>query len=206
MTVAGAMIQSMGDVMRYRPRQSREEATSSMGMVIFLGSWAMLFAAMLFAYGFVRARLPAWPPEGVPPLPWRLPLGSTLVLALSSFAYQQGVRRVRKGRVAGTWPWLAGASFLGAAFLALQTVLWMSLVEGGFLPGSAGAFSSVFYGLTALHALHALVGVAGVSYVAVQSFAGAYSPARYLPLRLWGLYWHFMAAVWLVMFITIFVL
>lgn len=204
--MAEAIIQPMGEVVRYRPPRAREETTAMMGMILFLGAWAMMFAAIFLAYGFMRARLVSWPPAGVPPLPWKLPLGNTLLLALSSASYQVGVREMRLGRTGRSWPLLGAAALLGAGFVALQVVLWRELWAGGLEPGSAGAFSSAFYGLTWLHAAHVVVGVFGLGFVAVRALLGAYSPARFLPLRLWGLYWHFVGAIWALMFVAVFVL
>jgi cytochrome c oxidase subunit III len=203
--VAEAIIQPMGDVVRYRPPGARQETTAMMGMVLFLGAWSMMFAAFFLAYGFMRARLTSWPPEGVAPLPWKLPLGNTLVLLLSSACYQWGVREVRaRGRQPGAW--LLGAALLGALFVTLQGVLWRAMYARDLTPWSAGPYSSVFYGLTWLHAAHAVVGIFGVGYVAAQALMGKYTAARHLPIRLWGLYWHFVGAVWALMFVTIFVL
>jgi len=204
--VEEAIIQRMGDVVRYRPPRAREETTATMGMVLFLGAWGMMFAAFFISYGFMRARLTSWPPPGVPPLPWELPLLNTLVLALSSTCYQLGVREVRLARASRAWPWLSLAALLGAAFVGLQLVLWKGMFAQGLEPGSAGAYSSVFYGLTWLHAAHAVVGIFGVGYVAARAVMGAYSAARHLSLRLWGLYWHFVGAVWALMFVSIFLL
>ncbi|HVE82252.1 MAG TPA: cytochrome c oxidase subunit 3 [Myxococcales bacterium] len=195
----------MGDVVRYRPPRPREETTAAMGMVLFLGSWAMLFAALFLAYGFARMRLTSWPPAGVAALPWKLPLGNTLVLGLSSWSYQRAVREVQMARAARAWPWVAVAMALGITFVGLQVVLWRS-VGRSMEPGAAGAYSSVFYGLTWLHAAHAAVGILGLGYVLARAVAGAYSGARHLSLRLWGMYWHFVGAVWALMFVTIFVL
>src|SRR4051794_26314712 len=138
----------MGDVVRYRPPAARQETTAMMGMALFLGAWAMMFAVLFIAYGFMRARLTSWPPAGVPALPWKLPLGNTLVLALSSAAYQLGVREVRAARAGRAWRWLLGAALLGALFVALQGVLWHAMYAADLAPWSAGAYSSVFYGLT----------------------------------------------------------
>jgi cytochrome c oxidase subunit 3 len=172
----------------------------------------MMFAVLFIAYGFMRARLMSWPPPGVPALPWKLPLGNTLVLALSSASYQLGVREVRAGRSGRSGrsgragPWLLGAALLGALFVALQGVLWHTMYQNDLAPWSAGAYSSVFYGLTWLHAAHAVVGIGGVGTVAVRALLGAYSAARHLPIKLWGLYWHFVGAVWVLMFVTIFLM
>lgn len=195
---------AMGELLPYQPPRAREESTSLIGMVIFLASMAMLFASLFAAYAFVRARAEAWPPAGVPALPWRLPAANTLILALSSLAVQRGVTSVRRGRAAALGPSLLAALGLGAAFLTLQTYLWLTLGAGGLLPETGGAYASVFYGLTWLHAAHVAVGIVGLAAVAKRALGGAYSAARFLPVRLWALYWHFVGAVWLVMFVSIF--
>ncbi|MCK6589736.1 MAG: hypothetical protein L6Q76_19365, partial [Polyangiaceae bacterium] len=58
----------MATVVELRPNE-KQEFTASLGMIIFLASWGMMFSALFFAYGFVRARALMWPPPGVPELP-----------------------------------------------------------------------------------------------------------------------------------------
>ena len=48
-------------------RAAHEETTAYIGMVIFLGAWAMMFGALFFAYGMVRARAMCWPPPDPEP-------------------------------------------------------------------------------------------------------------------------------------------
>jgi cytochrome c oxidase subunit 3 len=194
---------AMGDVLPYRPPSAREETTAWLGMVIFLGSWAMLFASVFFAYGFVRSHLDAWPPEDLPRLPVLWPLVNTGFLAGSSALLQWGVVSTRRGAV-GRLGWsLLGAWVLGAAFLASQALLWRALAAQG-LQASAGPYASVFYGLTWLHAAHVLVGLLGLGLVCRRAFRGEFSAARFLPVRLWTMYWHFVGIVWAVMFVTVF--
>src|SRR5512144_2951674 len=88
----------VSDLEGYRLRPSEDEVTSYVGMVIFLGSWAMMFAALFFSYAVVRAHAPAWPPPDLPPLPIVLPGLNTLVIAASSAAVALGVRAHRVGR------------------------------------------------------------------------------------------------------------
>lgn len=197
---------AMGNVLQYRPPKAREETTAIMGMVIFLASWAMLFAALFFAYAFIRAKATAWPPEGVEALSWRLPAINTAILALSSALIHWGVRAMRRGSLRALAPALLGAVLLGALFLALQTYLWLSLNASGLRPSTGGPYTSVFYGLTWLHAVHVAVGLVGMAVVARRAFAGEFSAARYLPVRLWGMYWHFVGVVWVLMFVSIFLM
>src|SRR5688572_24518481 len=88
--------QRMATVARLRPR-AREEFTASLGMVIFLASWAMMFAALFFAYAVVRSRALSWPPPGIPALPVALPALNTLVLLASSGTYSMGARSIERG-------------------------------------------------------------------------------------------------------------
>src|SRR5690349_4766690 len=88
----------MGDLINLPPPRAREEGTGLVGMVIFLASWAMMFAALFFAYGVVRMRAVAWPPLDQPGLPVGLGGLNTAVLLLSSVALQWGLTGLRRGR------------------------------------------------------------------------------------------------------------
>jgi heme/copper-type cytochrome/quinol oxidase subunit 3 len=186
-----------------RRRAPPGELTAWLGMVVFLGSWAMMFAGLFFAYGLVRARAPEWPPPDQPALPLLLPGVNTAVIAASSAALAAARRALlARGRRAGA-ALLALAAGLGALFLLLQTAVWARLWQGGLVP-SGGPYPSVFYGLTALHALHVLVGVVALASLALRArgVRGAPHPS----VRLWGMYWHFVGVVWLVLYGTVYVL
>lgn len=197
---------AMGTVLRYPPPRAREETTAWVGMVIFLGSWAMLFGALFFAYGFIRARSNGWPPGDVPTLPVLWPAFNTLVLGLSSLSLHRGLRVLQRGERLPSIVWIGAANVLGLLFLVSQVVLWISLYRLGLKPHSGGPYASVFYGLTWFHALHVLVGMAGLGLVMIQVWKGQVSAARYLPMRLWTMYWHFVGIVWTLLFVSVFLI
>jgi cytochrome c oxidase subunit III len=184
-----------------RRRVRGPDRTAHVGMAIFLGSWAMLFAGLFFAYAFVRARAPAWPPLDAPPLPRLVPGLNTLAIAASSLAVARAVRQRELGRPPAAARWLAGAVALGAAFLGLQLLVWSELWRAGLVP-SGGPFASVFYAFTAFHALHVLVGLGGLGAMAprLRSRAGAGAT----DVRLWGWYWHFVGLVWLALYAALY--
>lgn len=196
----------MGELLPYRPAKARSETTAFIGMVVFLASWAMMFAALFFAYGYVRSRAGEWPPEDLPALPLALPALNTAVLLASSALLQGAVYRIKRAHLAGVGWLIALSGALGAVFLALQLVVWAGLYREGLRPDSGGPYASVFYGLTWFHALHVLVGLIALAVLAARAFKGAYSAAKYLPVRLWTLYWHFVGIVWALMFASVFVL
>jgi cytochrome c oxidase subunit III len=195
----------MGAIVPYPPPRARQEWTAYLGMVIFLGSWAMMFGSLFFAYGMVRARATDWPPPDLPTLPLGLPGLNTALLAASSAILQLGVRWLRLGKTSHAGPAVAASLALGTLFVTLQVVVWQNLLDEGLTP-RGGPYPSVFYALTCFHALHVLVGIAALIWICRGVWVGKYTAARFLPVRLWTLYWHFVGAVWAVMFVIVYVL
>jgi cytochrome c oxidase subunit 3 len=193
----------MGRLVPLRSPQAHGEWTAYIGMVLFLASWGMMFGALFFAYGVVRAHSAIWPPPDLPELPFVLPLANTAALALSSGALQWGLASVGRGRPGTLVPAILATISLGALFLASQIFVWNRLYEQG-LRVAAGPYPSVFYGLTCFHALHVLVGLGALGWLLRGALQGRYTAARYLPVRLWAMYWHFVGVVWAVMFVSVY--
>jgi heme/copper-type cytochrome/quinol oxidase subunit 3 len=193
----GAQVHGLAE---YRRRPRGDELTARVGMAVFLGSWAMLFIALFFAYAFVRGRAPTWPPEGAPALPRLLPGVNTLAIAASSLAVARAVRAMDLGRSRAAARALAVAAALGATFLALQALVWSGLWRAGLVP-SGGPYPSVFYAFTAFHALHVAVGLAALALLAVRARRAR---AGRTGVRLWGWYWHFVGGLWAVLYATVF--
>jgi heme/copper-type cytochrome/quinol oxidase subunit 3 len=159
-----------------------QETTAVLGMTIFMASWAMLFASLFFAYAVTRVRALYWPPPDLPALPRALPALATVAIGGASFVLQWARRAyLRDGRVRVTALGLALLAAIG--FLALQAAVWLGAWRAGLRPQS-GTYASVFYGLTLGHG----------------------TTRGSLGLRLWTLYFHMVAVLWLVMFVGVFLL
>lgn len=194
-----------GKVIPYRGPRTQTEWNQFLGMVIFLASWAMLFAALFFVYGGLRARAAVWPPVDAPPLPLLWPALNTGVVLLSSYCLHRGIQGMRRGDEARVPGWLGGALVLGIGFVALQALVWWQLYRAGLTPQS-GTYGSAFFGLTWVHAAHVIVGLGALVFILVGALRHRYTPARAMGPRLWGMYWHFVGAVWLFLFTTVYVL
>lgn len=195
----------MASVVALRPR-AREEFTASLGMVVFLASWAMMFSALFFAYGFIRSRAVVWPPPGVPVLPVALPALNTVILFVSSLTFMRGLSLLRRGDRHGLSVWVGVTIALGAVFLGLQLHLWTSLHRAGLHITTGGIYGSAFYSLTVFHAIHVAVGLLVLLWVLVQSLRGRYTEHKYVNVRLCTMFWHFVDVVWILMFVTLYVL
>jgi cytochrome c oxidase subunit 3 len=192
----------MGNVVVLRPR-ARYDFTQSLGMLVALGSWSMMFGSLFFLYFGMRARAPMWPPAGAVPLPVAVPAVTTLVLLLSSFALARGVSQLANGHRSALAPWVGAAMALGLAFVGLQLHTWKGLWEQGLTP-QEGAYGSLFYGLTVLHAVHVAAGLVVLLVVLVRALLGTYTEHNVIRVRVAAMFWHFVDAVWLLMFVSIY--
>jgi cytochrome c oxidase subunit 3 len=193
----------MGQLVPYRRPRTAHEVTALIGMALFLGAWAMMFAALLFAYALVRARAPHWPPLGEAHLPRAWPALNTVLLLAQGALAQWGLALTREGVVRGLGARLAGAAAAGAAFLFAQCVLFAHVHARGLAPDTS-PYGSVFYMLTGFHALHVAVGAGAFAVLALRASRGAFTAARHQPLQLWTLYAHFVTVVWGVVLVAVF--
>jgi len=187
-------------------RTDRQADTDSyLGMIIFIGAWVMMFAALFFAYGVVRLQAPSWPPPAEAPLPRGLPGLNTLVLLASSLSLRAAMSSLRAGRDRAALRRLGGTLALGALFLCGQIAIWRAMSARGLTPAS-GIYGSVFFALTGFHALHVLCGLVALALLAAGiARAPARRPAaRARAVRVTALFWDFIAIVWVAMFVAVY--
>ncbi len=175
------------------------------GMVIFLGSWAMMFGSLFFSYAVLRLRAPVWPPLGVTHLPLALPGLNTLILLASSATMQLALVGLRRGRLDQFRGGLLATLLLGIVFVVLQCVVWADLWSVG-LRLDSGTYGGLFYLLTVFHILHVLVGLGLVAWLLAPALRRDAIAPRRVPVTLTSMFWHFVDAVWLVMFLSVYVL
>lgn len=181
------------------------ESISYVGMVFFLGSWAMMFAALFFVYGGLRLRFTSWPPVGQIPLPLLLPAINTAVLVISSVTVHMGLKALRKASLEGFRRWLLLTIALGFTFFGLQLVMWTSLWGQG-LQLTSGVYGSVFYLFTVFHILHILVGLGLLIWLVSPALRRSPMAPRRVPVKLASMFWHFVDVAWIVIFVTVYVI
>lgn len=184
----------------YRPPVPAE--TASFALTLILTGVTSLFLVFIGAFVMRRSNAPSWPPLDAPGPPASLWL-STVVLIASSVCMMLASAAARRARRPRVLRFLVWTLITGAAFVLVQLRMWIGLAHAGLLPSTNG-YGAVLYSLTGLHAVHVL---AGLAFLAVLARRQARCRATTLPpasVRLGAVYWHFMAGIWLVVFVLLY--
>lgn len=187
------------------PRSAREgriPGAGILGMWIFLAALAVLFAGALAGFLIVRSRAEAWPPPGMPPLPRGLWV-TTLIAAGCSLAVGRAVSAIRLGEIRRSCRWLSATLVLGLLFLLSQTVNWWGLVSANVTARTRSLYAFTFYMLTGLHAAHVIGGLIALVVVIARCRAGRYGSGHHDGITYAAMYWHFLGAVWVVLFVAL---
>jgi heme/copper-type cytochrome/quinol oxidase subunit 3 len=177
-------------------------ASGWFGVWCVVATESSIFVYLLFTYFYFASQaVQDWPPGGAPSLQLAWP--NTLILLLSSaalvWAERSGARRAARGRLLGG---LAVAFVLGCVFAGVQVAEWGSKP----FSLSSGTYGAVYFTLTGFHLAHVVVGLLMLALLLVWAAFGYFSKERHAPLTIGAIYWHFVDAVWLVVFATLYLL
>jgi cytochrome c oxidase subunit 3 len=153
-----------------------------------------LFSIVISAY-LMRMELVDWRPLPELPLLWL----NTGVLGLSSVAMQWARVAARRGRIDGVRAGLAAGGAFAWTFLVGQLWAWHQLSALGYFV-AANPANSFFYLITALHGLHLVGGLVAWRKTTAKLWRGLELSQVRLSVELCAIYWHFLLAVWLVLF------
>ncbi|MGP1396395.1 MAG: cytochrome c oxidase subunit 3 [Inquilinaceae bacterium] len=176
------------------------------GMMLFIASEVMFFAAFFWAY-FDASLFPkeavggVWPPEGVQTFdPFHLPFLMTLVLLLSGTTVTWAHHALREGHQAEAAQALGITVLLGIFFSILQAYEY-SHASFGFRDG---IYSSVFYMATGFHGLHVIIGTIFLAVCWWRTAKGHFTPTSHFGFEAAAWYWHFVDVVWLFLFVSVY--
>lgn len=172
-----------------------------LGMRILLGSLGMLFVASLIGYLYIRARATVWPPPGSPALPPSLWLSTAVILGCS-YGMHRAWTAIQRDDRAGLRRFTVLTLVLGLAFLVCQSLNWWQLVQGRLTP-KVNLYGFTFYMLTGLHAAHVVGGLIPLAIVTRNAFRDWYRPHSAQGVQYCAMYWHFLDAVWVVLFVVL---
>ena len=134
-----------------------------------------------------------------------VPIFNTVCLLSSSFFIWLAERAIEHGRMKTFTLWWAITFVLGSIFLIGTGVEWYKLIVHDHLTISTNLFGTTFYSLVGLHASHVVVGLLMILVVLGFSLTRKLHSRHAERVKVLSLYWHFVDAVWVVVFTVVYV-
>lgn len=180
---------------------SGTNATAWWGMVSLIATEGTLFGILVFSYFYLRWQSPVWPQDGIAMPAFRYIIPATILLLGSSGPVIWGEQRIHHGDQRSLRLGFLIAWIMAACFMALELWEWFHL---GYGPDK-DAYASLFFTITGLHLLHLTVALCMSIYIQVRAWLGQFDAHHYLAVENVSLYWHFVDAVWVVVFSTLYI-
>jgi cytochrome c oxidase subunit 3 len=205
-----------------------------MGMMWFIFSEVMFFAAFFGALFYARALSvpwlggeghgaltnyylwpnfsPAWPTNGPGDIgghfgtmePWGIPLLNTLLLLSSGVTITIAHHALRAGNRKVLMIFLALTIILGFTFLGFQAHEYAEAYTHLNLTLGSGVYGSTFFMLTGFHGLHVTIGAIMLTVMLVRAFRGHFDAEHHFGFEAAAWYWHFVDVVWLLLFVLVY--
>jgi len=176
--------------------------TPKLGMWIFLASEVMFFSALIAAFLMYRLRGPA---DANHVLNIPLTAFNTFVLLTSSMTVVLALAAAQRNDQAKLRLWLLVSLLFGGTFLSVQMIEYFKLFEEG-LTINSNMFGTIFFTLTGFHGTHVFIGLLWLVGIIVQAFRGRFSASYNMSLEIFGLYWHFVDIVWILLFVIVYLI
>jgi cytochrome c oxidase subunit III len=174
------------------------------GLLCLILTEVALFSIFVVAYIFYIGKSLNGPyPKDV----LSLPIWATICLLSSSATVEMAIRSLRKHQPGAFKLWLGLTILLGAEFLQQTASEWHKLITHDHLTIATNLFGTTYYALVGLHASHVVIGLTLLTLVfviALRGFNLAGPQERRVELLSW--YWHFVDAVWVVVFTVVYVI
>jgi cytochrome c oxidase subunit III len=216
--------------------RGQEDMSFRMGMIWFIFSEIMFFAAFFGALFYARQfALPwiggdgdgfatnqelyngynaTWPANGPGGIggafkaigPWGLPLLNTVILLTSGTTITLAHWALKVGKRFWLNFWMAATVALGCLFLYYQAVEYMHAYHELNLTLESGIYGSTFFMLTGFHGLHVTLGTIMLAVILFRCMAGHFTKDHHFGFEAVAWYWHFVDVVWLGLFVFVYVL
>jgi cytochrome c oxidase subunit III len=228
-----------GDVIRESVAgmfKSQEDMSFRMGMVWFIFSEVMFFAAFFGALYYARQFVTpwlggagdgfstqqilypdyqsAWPNNGPGGIggsfktigAWGLPLLNTIILLTSGMTITLAHWALKVGERKWLNFWLSCTAALGILFLVFQAEEYIHAYHALNLTLESGVYGSTFFMLTGFHGLHVTLGTIMLIIMLFRCVIGHFSKHDHFGFEAVAWYWHFVDVVWLGLFVFVYVI
>ena len=178
-------------------------ARGRVGMYALIAAEAAIFTIFVVAYLFYVGKSLSGPVPGDVLSP---PIFYTVCLLSSSLTMHVAGKSLRGGNVPSFGAWLLLTISLGAIFLYGTASEWHRLIYKDGLTISTNLFGTTYYSLVGLHGFHVVMGLLALTTVMLFTIFGAVRHEHGERIEVLSLYWHFVDAVWVVVFTVVYVI
>lgn len=175
-----------------------------MGMWVFLASEVIFFTGLIGAYIYFRS-ISAITTADTHALNIPLTAVNTFLLLVSSFTVVQALEGIGDGDQTRFRRNLFFTFVLGSVFVSIQGYEWNALYNEGVWFGTT-TFGTIFFVLTGFHGMHVISGLLWLLVVIARAFSGHFTAHSNLGVETFGLYWHFVDIVWIILFTIIYLI
>jgi cytochrome c oxidase subunit III len=173
------------------------------GMFSLIAAESAIFTIFVVAYIYYVGKSLSGPlPKDV----LETPIFNTVCLLSSSLTIHLAVRALRNAKVGAFGFWWFLTMALGTIFLVGTGREWHRLIFENGLTISTNLFGTTYYSLVGLHAFHVTVGLIGLGLGMIFTLLGKVSQDHAERVDVFSLYWHFVDAVWVVVFTVVYVI
>lgn len=196
-------------------RQQRHAAT--LGMWSWLLTELLLFAALFLIALILRILHPLSVHNAAHHLEFWIGASNTAVLIISSLTMSGAIVTSRLGWQTAMLRFMYATAALGTLFLVLKGYEYWKDYLDHLTPFMARPYDlagdrasilyvDLYYVATALHGFHLTTGVAILIVLALQARAPGYLSRHQNRIEVYGLYWHFIDLMWIMVFTIIYVM
>ena len=173
------------------------------GMLSLIAAESAIFTIFLVAYIYYIGRSPSGP---TPAQILHVPILDTVCLLSSSLTIHWATNALRRGKMKAFLLWWGATLALGLKFIEGTATDWYRMIYRHGFTISTNLFGTTYYSLVGLHASHVIVGLLGLLLVFLLALAGQVKPEHAERCEVFSYYWHFVDAVWVVVFTVVYVI
>jgi cytochrome c oxidase subunit 3 len=173
------------------------------GMAALIIAESAIFTIFVVAYLFYAGKSLSGPtPSGV----LETPVFYTVCLLSSSVTVHLATRFLERGHRVGFLSLWFLTFILGVAFLFGTGQEWHRLIYEKGLTISTNLFGTTYYSIVGLHAFHLTAGLVMLLIVLFFGLEGRVGRDQSGRIGVLSMYWHFVDAVWVVVFMVVYIL
>ncbi len=188
------------DVRALSPYSYRTDGTVWWGMMGMVAIETAVFAMLVASYFYLKTQNTIWPLGGYDVPKLLLPTINTLILVASSVVMHWADKGAEVGDQRRLRIGMVGAALLALLFLVLKYVEY----SGVPYRWDTNAYGSIVWLIIGFHSAHVIILLMKTVVVTTLAMRGFFDPRRRLGVVINGIYWHFVVAVWIPLYIVLY--